>query len=43
MKRWENEGLMESDPQKHQIWNVSIFQKMSMVLDLWLIQTWAQL
>ena len=36
MKRRENKGVMESHPQEHQVWNVSLFQKIGMVSDLWL-------
>ena len=42
MKRWEKEGVMEIHLQEHQMWNLSILQKMGMVLELWLIQAWTQ-
>ena len=34
MKRWEKEGVMESHPQEHQLWNAPILMKMGMVLDI---------
>ena len=42
MKRWEKEDVMEIHLQEHQMWNLSILQKMGMVLELWLIQVWNQ-
>ena len=41
MKRWEKEGVMESHPQEHQLWNVPILLKMG--IDLWRLQVWEQL